>query len=103
MKKKKQKNCGHKHETFLYLMTEYKNFLTQKEQIIEMSFELNVSNDSSKPEEFSLKDTEVILDNKEQNWFKRAHIGRYLRDSPYYNINCQVIRRRYKISGLSPG
>ena len=58
-------------------MTEYKYFLTQKEQNIEMSFELNVSNDSSKPEEFSLKDTEVILDNKEQNWFKRAHIGQY--------------------------
>ena len=43
-----------------------------------MSSLLNVSNDSSKPEEFSLKDIEVLADNKEQNWFKRAHIGRYL-------------------------
>ena len=25
-KKEKQKNCGNKHETFLYLMTEYKKF-----------------------------------------------------------------------------
>ena len=58
-------------------MTGYKNFLTQKEQQI-MSSLLNVSNDSSKPEEFSLKDIEVLADNKEQNWFKRAHIGRYL-------------------------
>ena len=44
---------------FLYLMTGYKNFLTQKEQQIKMSSLLNVSNDSSKPEEFSLKDIEV--------------------------------------------
>ena len=51
---------------FLYLMTGYKNFLTQKEQQI-MSSLLNVSNDSSKPEEFSLKDIEVLADNKEQN------------------------------------
>ena len=39
---------------------------------------LNVSNGSSKPEEFSPNDTEVLVDNKEQNWFKRAHIGQYL-------------------------
>ena len=39
---------------------------------------LNVSNASKKSEEFSLKDIEVLVDNKEQNWFKRAHIGRYL-------------------------
>ena len=31
-----------------------------------------------KPEEFNLDDIEVIVDKKEQNWFKRAHIGRYL-------------------------
>ena len=41
-----------------------------------MSSLLNVSNDAgSKPEKFSLKDTEVLIDIKEQNWFKRAHIG----------------------------
>ena len=39
----------------------------KKEQQIKMSFVLNVSNDSSKPEEFSLKDIEVLVDNKEQN------------------------------------
>ena len=39
---------------------------------------LNVSNDSSKPEEFSLKDVEVFVDSEEQNWFKRAHVGTFL-------------------------
>ena len=40
---------------------------------------LNVSYDpGSRPGEFSLKDIEVLVDNKEQNWFKRTHIGRYL-------------------------
>ena len=43
-----------------------------------MSSLLNASNGSSKPEEFSLNDIEVVADNKEQNWFKRAHIGQYL-------------------------
>ena len=43
-----------------------------------MSSLLNVSNDSSKSEEFSINDIEVLADNKEQNWFKRAHIGQYL-------------------------
>ena len=60
-------------------MTGYKNFLTQKELQIKMSSLLNISDDASrKPEEFSLTDIEVLVDNKEQNWFKRAHIGRYL-------------------------
>ena len=39
---------------------------------------LNVSNGSSKSEDFTLNDIEVLVDNKEQNWFKRAHIGQYL-------------------------
>ena len=39
---------------------------------------LNVSNGSGKPEEFSLKDIEVIVNGKEQNWFKRAHVGKFL-------------------------
>ena len=30
------------------------------------------------PEEYILKDIEVLVDGKEQNWFKRAHIGQYL-------------------------
>ena len=43
-----------------------------------MSSVLNASNASSKPEEFSIKDIEVVVDNKKQNWCKRAHVGRYL-------------------------
>ena len=43
-----------------------------------MSSLLNVSNGSGKPGEFGLKDIEVAVDSEEQNWFKRAHIGRYL-------------------------
>ena len=39
---------------------------------------MNVSNASNKPEEFNLKDIEVLADNKEQNWFKRADVGKFL-------------------------
>ena len=59
-------------------MTGYKKFFGQKELQIKMSSLLNVSNDSSRPEEFSLKDTEVLVDSKVQNWFKRAHFGTFL-------------------------
>ena len=52
--------------------------MTQKELKIKMSSLLNVSNASNKPEEFSLKDIEVFVNSKEQNWFKRAHVGQYL-------------------------
>ena len=60
---------------------------------------LYVSNGSNKSEELNLNDIEVLVDSGDQNWFKRAHIGQYL----YHNIDCQVIRRRNKISGLPPG
>ena len=43
-----------------------------------MSSLLSVSNGSSKSEEFSLKDIEVFVDSEEQNWFKRAHVGKFL-------------------------
>ena len=33
---------------------------------------------SSKAEEFSLKDTELLVDSKKQPWFKRAHVGKCL-------------------------
>ena len=60
-------------------MTGYKNFLTQKELKIKMSSLLNVSNDAgSKPKGFSISDIEVLADKKEQNWFKRAHVGKFL-------------------------
>ena len=39
---------------------------------------LNVSNGSSKPKEFSLKDIEVFIDSEEQNWFQRAHVRKFL-------------------------
>ena len=51
-------------------MTRYKKIFDQKELQIKMSSLLNVSNGSSKPEEFSLNDTEVVVDREEQNWFK---------------------------------
>ena len=54
-------------------MTWYK-----KELQIKMSFLLNVSNGSSRPEEFGLKDIEVFVDSEKQNWFKRAHVGKIL-------------------------
>ena len=39
---------------------------------------MNAPNASSKSEEFSLKDIEVVIDSEEQNWFKRAHVGKFL-------------------------
>ena len=46
--------------------------------MIKMSFLLNISNGSSKSEEFNLKDIEVLVESEEQNWFKRAHVGKFL-------------------------
>ena len=43
-----------------------------------MSSLLSVSNTSNEYEEFSLKDIEVLVDSDGENWFKRAHIIRYL-------------------------
>ena len=43
-----------------------------------MSSEINVSNASSKPEQFDLKDIVVLVDSEEQNWFKWAHVGKFL-------------------------
>ena len=45
---------------------------------MKMSSLLNVFNDSSRPEEFNLNDIEVLVENKEQNLFKRAHVGKFL-------------------------
>ena len=49
-----------------------------KELKIKMSSVLNVSNDSDKPEEFSIKDIEVFVDSEEQKWFKGAHVGKFV-------------------------
>ena len=51
--------------------------------IIKMSSVLNVSNDSSKSEEFNLNNTNMIVDREEQNWFKWAHVGKFLRPQVY--------------------
>ena len=78
MRKKKQKRCGHKTWTFFVSGDRYKKFLSLKELKIKISTVLNVSNGSSKPEEFSLKDIEVLVGSEGQNWFKRAHVGKFL-------------------------
>ena len=38
----------------------------------------NVSNGSGKPEEFNLNDIEVLVDSEGENWFKRAHVKKFL-------------------------
>ena len=43
-----------------------------------MSSLLNTSNDNRKPEEFSIKYIEVFVDSEEQNWFKKAHVEKFL-------------------------
>ena len=43
-----------------------------------MSSLLSVSNSSSKLREFNLNDIEVLVDSEEQNWFKRANVGKFL-------------------------
>ena len=46
--------------------------------VIKMFSLLNVSNGSNKSGKFNVEVIEVLVDSKEENWFKRAHIGRYL-------------------------
>ena len=43
-----------------------------------MSSVLNVSNNSSKSQELSIKDIEMLVDSEEHNWFKRSHAGTFL-------------------------
>ena len=43
-----------------------------------MSSVMNISNGSSEPEEFSLKDIDLLVGSEQQNWFKRAHVGKFL-------------------------
>ena len=56
-----------------------------------MSSLLNVSKASNKPEEFSLRDIKVFADNKEHNWFKRAHIGLYLGISHIITLTSKLL------------
>ena len=64
-----------------------------------MSSLLIVSNANSKSEEFSLKDIEVFVDSEEQNWFQRAHVGKYLgRENVRTSLNdldkCEMLPRQ---------
>ena len=63
---------------FFCLVTRCKKFFGLKELKIKMSSVLNVSNDSSKSQELSIKDIEMLVDSEEQNWFKRSHAGTFL-------------------------
>ena len=67
-----------------------------------MSSLLNVSNNSSNSEKINPKDINVLVNNKGQNWFKTGIYRTISRDSPYHNINHQVIRGGYKVLGLPP-
>ena len=63
-----------------------------------MSSLLNVSN-GSRPEEFSLKDIEVLVDSKERNWFKRAHMRKFLwTEDIWTSLNglekCEILTRQ---------
>ena len=54
---------------------------------------------SSKPEEFNLKDIEVLVDSEEQNWFKLAHVGKLLgveaiRKSLNGLEKCEILNRQ---------
>ena len=60
---------------------------------------LNVSNDaSSRPEELSLKDIDVFVDNEEQNWLKRTHVGKLLLLEDRTSLNglekCEMLTRQ---------
>ena len=50
----------------------------EAEIIIKMSSVLSVSNGNSKSKEFNLSNIEVLVDREEQNWFKQAHVGKFL-------------------------
>ena len=62
--RKRQKNGGHKHGNFCVWCPDTRNFVDQKELLMKMSSLLNVSNPSSKPQEFNIKDIEVLVDNE---------------------------------------
>ena len=59
-------------------MDQIQNFFDLKEPKTKMPSLLNVSNARNEPEKFNHKDIEVFVDSEEQNWFKRAHVGKFL-------------------------
>ena len=58
---------------------------------------LNVSNASNESEEFSLKDIEMVADNKQQNWFQRAHVGKILELVHIYRSTARLADKDQKI------
>ena len=76
--KKRQKNCGIYIDLFVYGDQIQKRFDTKRLKT-KMSSVLNVSNDSRKSEEFSAKDIDVLVESEEQNLFKRAPVGKFVR------------------------
>ena len=60
------------------MSVDQKKFFDPKGLYIKMSSLLNVSNASRKPKEFSIKDIEMLVDIEDQNWYKRAHVGKFL-------------------------
>ena len=64
---------------------------------------LNVSNGSSKPEEFNIKDIEILVDSEEQNWFKRALVGKFLGLVYIHRSTAKANRRRSENSGFLEG
>ena len=103
MKKKKRKNCGDEREPFLCLVTGYKKFFDLKELKIKMFSVLNVSNGSSRPEELSIKDIEMLVDSEEQNWFLEGLRGELFRVSSHPHVNGKTSRRRSEHSGFLEG
>ena len=45
---------------------------------MKMSSLLNASNENYRSKEFRIKGIEVFVDSEEQNWFNRAHVGKFL-------------------------
>ena len=64
---------------------------------------LNVSNGSSKPEQFSIKDIEMLVDSEEQNWFKRALVRKFLGLVHIHKSTAKANRRRSENSGFLEG
>ena len=68
-----------------------------------MSSVLNVSNDSGKHQGFSIKDTEMFVYSKEQVWFKRAHVGKFLGLLHIHRSTSRLADKDQKKPGLLEG
>ena len=62
---------------------------------------------SSESEEFSLKYIEVLVDSRDQNWFKRVHVGKFLgieniRTSVNDLEKCEMLTRQELVAVRRP-